>query len=235
MFGRSNSVSFQRYAYSQRRRRSWWPLPGWLTLLLFGILLGAGGLWYAQEEYLPPRLSAAESELLQNRLVTLEGERDRLQNDLRQTADKLQASEAQVERLTAELAKARTSIADLEEDIALFVVSLPPDPRSGDIGVRSARFEVDKGQLSYRVLMTDDRAKTSAPFKGVLVLEMLGRYPGRAEERLALEPMPVSIDRYAHAQGLTPLPDGFEPRQVTIRVLDRPDGTQLGLRIYNVR
>ena len=37
------------------------------------------------------------------------------------------------------------------------------------------------------------------------------------------------------ADGRVTLPAGFEARQVTIRVLDAPEGQVLGTRIYNVR
>ncbi|UCE30939.1 MAG: hypothetical protein JSW68_13000 [Burkholderiales bacterium] len=235
MFGRSKPVSFERYAYTSRRRRSsWWPLPSWLTILLIGIALGAGGLWYAQEEYLPPRLSAAESERLQTQLATVEGERDQLRTELGQTKGRLQSSESEVKRLSGELEQARESIDALEKDIELFVVSLPDDPRARPIGIRSARFGSAGDGLDYRVLLTDDR-NASGRFAGVMQLVVLGSFPGRSEERIELDPIEVAIDGYLHVRGRVPLPAGFAPRQVTILVFDRPGGRELGLRIYNVR
>ena len=57
MFGRSRPVVFNPYG----RRRSRWRLPRWLVLLLLGAALGVAGVLLAQERYLPPRLSAAQS------------------------------------------------------------------------------------------------------------------------------------------------------------------------------
>jgi hypothetical protein len=36
-------------------------------------------------------------------------------------------------------------------------------------------------------------------------------------------------------RGALPLPEGFDPQQVTLQVLDKPDGRQLGMRVLNVK
>src|SRR5439155_11951312 len=54
MFGQSKAVIFEPYG----RRRSRRTVPRWLVLLLSGIVVGAGGVVFVQERYLPPRLSA---------------------------------------------------------------------------------------------------------------------------------------------------------------------------------
>ena len=47
---------------------------------------------------------------------------------------------------------------------------------------------------------------------------------GRAGDSVALAPVPVSIGLYDTVRGNLPLPQGFKPRQTTIRVLDKPGG-----------
>ena len=56
MFGSPKPVVL---SYGARRQR--WRPPRWLVLLLSGIVIGAAGLWFVQERYLPPRLSASET------------------------------------------------------------------------------------------------------------------------------------------------------------------------------
>jgi hypothetical protein len=82
MFGRSNKpVTFDPYAGRRKRRR----VPSWLLLLLGGIGLGAGGLYYAQERYLPPRLSPADSARLQGAFDSADSARRRLEGELQET------------------------------------------------------------------------------------------------------------------------------------------------------
>lgn len=88
------------------------------------------------------------------------------------------------------------------------------------------------GKLDYHVLLTRDAA--TKPFDGVVELVVAGRRANGRNESVTLDPVAVSIGSYEHLQGSLPLPDGFAPRQVTIRVLDQPGGRQLGMRVYNV-
>lgn len=241
LFGRNKPVVFDPYGSS---RRSGFPIPRWLIILMLGIVLGAGGLFYAEENYLPPRLTPAESQRLQNRVAELEAERQRLQAELDKTtaearaaadtaAKQIASTQAENKKLATELAAARESVAPLQRDLALFAEILPPDPRGGAVAVRAANFANDAGQLDYHVLLTRDQ-KEGKPFEGVMELIVAGSRGGR-NDTVALDPLPVSFASYRHLRGKLPLPEGFEGRQVTVRVLDRVGGRQLGMRVLYVR
>jgi hypothetical protein len=231
LFRRNGPVVFERHAYGRRRK---WAVPNWLLLLLAGIALGVGGLFYVQEQHLPPRLTPEESTRLQSRVGELEGDRQRLQAALLKATAEAKAARADVERLGGELAAARESTGRLQKDLALFDEVLPPDPRGGAIGVRGARFANERGQLAYHVLVTRDR-DGKRPFKGVMELVVAGERASGRSETITLEPVDASFTGYQHLKGALPLPDGFAARQVTIRVLDRAGGTLHGMRVFNVR
>ncbi len=230
LFRRDGPVVFERHAYGRRRSRS---VPPWLLWLLAGIVVGAGGLFYAQEEYLPPRLTAAESQQLQARVGQLDAQRQRLQGALEKATAEAKAAQDGSERLAAELADARQSVERLRADLALFDEVLPPDPRGGAVAVRAAKFANDGGRLAYHVLLTRER-KGGKPFAGVMELAVAGDRAGR-NETIDLGPVEVSLAGYQHLRGSLPLPAGFAARQVTIRVLDRTGGAMQGMRVINVR
>lgn len=227
----SGPVVFERHAYGRHRRS--WTLPRWLSWLLAGILVGAGGLYYLQEEYLPPRLTPAQSAALQARVQELDATRQGLQAERDAAQARLKASSAANEQLAGDLAGARKTVERLRNDLALFDQVLPPDPRGGTVGVRAARFANEDGQLAYHVLLSREQ-KSGKPLQGAMQLAVAGERGGRSET-LTLGPLEVSLAGYQHLQGALPLPTGFQARQVTVRVLDGAGGRQLGTRVLNVR
>ncbi|GMV00713.1 MAG: hypothetical protein KJZ98_17220 [Burkholderiaceae bacterium] len=230
LFRRNGPVVFERHAYGGRRSRN---VPPWLLWLLAGIAAGAGGLFYVQEEYLPARLTPAESQQLQARVGELDAERQRLRAALARATAEAQSAQTGSERLTAELADARQSIERLRADLALFDEVLPPDPRGGAVAVRAAKFTNQDGRLAYHVLLTRER-RGGKPFAGAMELVVAGERGGR-NETIDLGPVEVSLAGYQHVRGALPLPAGFAARQVTIRVLDRTGGTLQGMRVINAR
>lgn len=230
LFRRNGPVVFEPHGY--RRRRSW-RIPRWLVFLVLGIVIGAGGLLYAQQEYLPQRLSPEESRELQTRLEQVDAERQRLQSALDEATGKAQASEAEGKRLATELATARQSVDRLQKDLALFDDVLPPDPRGGAVEVRAARFANDSGRLAYHVLLT--RENRGKAFRGVIEFVVTGERASGRNDTITLDPVEVTLASYEHARGTIPLPEGFLARQVTIRVLDAPGGRMQGMRVLNVR
>lgn len=241
LFGRNKPVVFEPYGST---RRSGFPIPRWLLVLMLGIVLGAGGISYIERNFMPPRLTPAESRTLQTRAQTLETERQALQGELDRTtaeartaaqtaAREIASTRAENEKLSSALAAARASVAPLQNDLALFLEVLPPDPRGGVIAVRAANFANDAGKLDYHVLLTRD-PKESASFKGVMEFVVTGNRGGRTDT-VTLEPLPVSVERYRHLRGEVPLPPGFDGRQVTVRILEEAGGRMLGMRVLYVR
>lgn len=229
MFGQSKPVVFEPYG----RRRSGRLMPRWLLLLLIGILIGAGGVLFVQQRYLPPRLSASASAALRNSLEKAETQGQRLQGELRDTTTKLQAALADKSGSAAALETSRATVKRLSQDIASLVAALPPDPRGGAVQVRAARFNLDQGALAYDVVLSREAAG-GKPLTGVMQFVVAGESDRGARTSVTLDPVAISVGAYASLRGSVPLPDGFRPRQATINVLDRVDGKLLGMRVLYV-
>lgn len=230
MTGRHKPVLFEPYGHRRQRRG----LPRWLVLLLAGIAVGVGAVIFVQERYLPPRLSASASAELRSTLAAAETERDRLQRELSGTTTRLNESLAAKKALDEELSGSRQTIAGLREDVASVLAALPPDPRGGSVEVRAGRFSVDAGKLVYDVMLSRERPG-SKPFTGVMQLVVAGDSARGSNTTIALKPVAVSVGHYQSLRGSLPLPQDFRPNQTTIRVLDRVDGNQLGMRVMLVK
>ena len=98
MFGSSKPVVI---SYGNRRQRA--RLPRWLLWLLIGVAAGAGGLWWAQERYLPPRLSADETRELRGAFEQADSERKSLKSQLAATTQRLDTATAAGKRQEIEL------------------------------------------------------------------------------------------------------------------------------------
>jgi hypothetical protein len=209
-------------------------MPRWLVLLLAGTAIGAGGVVFVQERYLPPRLSADASAKLRAAFEQADSERQRLKSELAGTARRLESTVAERKGLADELAASRQAVDRLRGDVTSLVASLPPDPRGGTVQVRAARFSTEAGQLLYDVVLSRDRAG-SKPLSGVMQLVVAGAPQRGGEATIRLKPVAISVGSVESVRGGLPLPDGFDPRQATINVLDRPDGKLLGMRVMHVK
>ena len=218
MFGSSKPVVL---SYGSRRRRGGRP-PRWLVLLLLGIAAGAGGLWSLQEKVLPARLSAEASSELRSAYEQADAERTSLKTQLATTTQQLAAAQATAQRQNEELAAPRAAAQKLRDDMTALIAALPADPRGGAVEVRTARFTVQGNALVYDVLLTRERADAAPPLTGVMQLGVLGVTARGAETTVALKPVDVSVGTHALVRGSLPLPDGVQPRRVTVQVLDAP-------------
>ena len=231
MFGRSKPVVFDRYARSRSRRL----LPRWLVLLLFGAALGAGGVIYVQERVLPARLSAADSAELQKSFEQADAERGRLETELGETRQKLEAALSEKQALAGRLETTQRDTEGLRQDVTSLVDALPPDPRGGTVAVRAARFDLgDGGNLAYEVVLSRDKPNAK-PLGGVIQFVVAGGSERGAPDPVTSEPRPISIGAYGVVSGSLSLPAGFKPRQATVQVLDKPGGKLLGMRVMYVR
>lgn len=230
MFGQSKPIPFNRYG----TRRSRWRPPRWLVLLLSGIAVGAASVVVVQERYLPPRLSAAAATSLRTAYERADAERARLTTELAATSQRLEATLADKQTLTDELAVGRSTADRLRSDVATLVASLPPDPRGGAVEVRSAHFTAQGGKLAYDVVLTRDRP-SAKPMSGVMQLVVAGDSSRGTEMSVPLKPVALSLGNHEVMRGSLALPEGFRPKQTTIQVLDRVGGRSLGMRVLPVK
>ena len=102
-------------------------MPRWLVLLLVGIGLSAGGVLFLQTNYGPQRLTVEQSEQLHSELSAANLERQRLQSQLEETTQQRDANKTGHEKLTSDLAEARSKIDALNKELVLFQDAMPPD------------------------------------------------------------------------------------------------------------
>ncbi|CAM5782454.1 putative protein OS=Rhizobacter sp. Root404 OX=1736528 GN=ASC76_08750 PE=4 SV=1 [Rhizobacter fulvus] len=223
-------VTFDPYG----RRRSRWRMPRWLLLLLVGIALGAGGLYFVQERYLPPRLSAGASIELRSAYETAEAARAKLAGELARTSQQLAQVTAEKKQLGDDLAGSRASVEALRGDLGAIVASLPPDPRGGAVEIRAARFDAEGRELTYDLLLTRARAGAGKPLGAALQLTVAGESAAGAAKSFTAPAETVLIGAQQVLRGKVALPEGLKPRQVTVQVLDRAGGRPLGMRVLLV-
>ncbi|QVQ24691.1 DUF6776 family protein [Achromobacter deleyi] len=231
MFGRSQRAVFKPSVYQpgQRTRR----MPRWLVLLLVGIALGAGGVLFLQTNYGPQRLTVEQSEQLHSELSASNLERQRLQTQLEEATQQRDANKSGHEKLTSDLTEARAKIETLNKELVLFQDAMPPDPRGGNLGIRSATFKRAPSQLDYQVLVMREE-RQGVPFKGTLTFSIDGTYPNGRAATVTPEGPALNVDRYDYSLGQLKLPDGFTPKVVVLRVMDGAQKQQ-AMRIYYVR
>jgi hypothetical protein len=228
MFGRNRPITFDPYA-RQRGRRG---LPRWLWLLLLGLAVGAGGVILVQQRYLPPRLSAAESARVQEAFDQADAERQRLTRELATSQQSLQRAEAARQTAQQALEAGREQADRWDADLAFVVDSLPSDPRPGQVAVRAAQFDADKGLLRYSLALS--RSGREAPLPVVLQIVASGQTANGEERSVALQPVTVNLGRQAVVRGQLPLPAGFRTRLATLKVQGAGGGPQLGMRVLRV-
>jgi hypothetical protein len=225
MFGRSKPVVFD--PYRGRRRRA--GLPGWLWALLIGLVVGGAGVIWAQEQWLPPRLSASATASLRQDFAQASAARDRLQAELASvTAERDEARQAR-DALQAERDALQARTDAFDQDLGFVVDALPPDPRGGTVAVRAARLSARQGTLDVSLALSH----ALKPFDGVVQLTASGTDGAGRERSAELQPIALRIAPYQVARARVPLPSGFAPELVTVRVLDK-GGRGLGLRIVRV-
>ena len=203
-------------------------------LLLAGTVAGAGAVVVVQERYLPPRLSPSASAQLRGALEQADGERLRLRDELSQAKRRLETVQSEKKAVADELALGRATTARLQEDLAAVVGSLPADPRGGAVEVRAGRFTAKGGLLNYNVVLTRQHA-SGKPMPGTLQLLVAGESERGTPTTVTAQPIPLSVGSHEVVRGSLPLPQGFKPRQTTIRVLDKVAGKPLGMRVLQVQ
>lgn len=232
MFGSSKRTTFKPTAYGSSRRKR--RIPRWLLLILTGVVLGAGGLLFLQKSYSPQRLTVEQSEQLHYDLTSANNDKQRLQAELSQQGRELTLARERLESQSKELDSSRKELQAIKDHIALFIDAMPPDPRGSSPGVNAASFTIKNDALNYAILIMQDKDKADKTFNGTLEMSLNGRYPNGRSGTIELDPISVSLNRYMHLEGSSPVPDGLKPRQVTVKILDG-NRRLIATRTLNVR
>lgn len=159
-------------------------------------------------------------------------ERSRIAAELAQTKHQLEDALTTQNRMAGDLATNHGNLGKQREHIEALLAALPPDPRGGVIAIRAADFKVNGDKLGYDMVFTRTEAK-GAPFSGVMQLHVAGKTAGGTETTVAGSSHGQGFSTYEIAHGSLPMPAGFVPRQITIRLLDRL-GDRVGMRVLNV-
>ena len=85
------------------------------------------------------------------------------------------------------------------------------------------------------MVLTRERADPTKPLAGVMQFSVLGLTARGAETTLTLKPVDVAVGTHALVRGSLPLPDGVQPRRVTVQVQDASGGKTLGMRVMLVK
>lgn len=210
-----------------------------MWLLLAGTALGSGAVLVVQEEVLPPRLTAQASSQLRSAFDVAEAERVRLAQTLSAANAQLAQAQDASKVLSQELAASRTLVDRQRGDLAALVEALPPDPRAGAgssaVAVRAVRLvSSNAGQLAYDVVLTREKA-TERPMAAVMQLVVTGESARRGETSVTLPPVAVALGLHAVLRGTLALPEGFRPRQASVRILSGQAGALLGMRVGLVK
>ncbi|TGV06938.1 hypothetical protein E4695_11325 [Alcaligenaceae bacterium 429] len=219
------------YDYSRRKRR----IPRWLVLMLTGVIIGAGGLLFIQTSYGPTRLTVEQSEQLHFDLNSANAENQRLQSQLGQTTRELEEIQTRLKSQQGSLDNHDQIVEALKKDIDLFADAMPADPRGTSPGIRSASFSTSDGKLNYNILLMQDKEQADQTFTGEMHFNIQGRYPNGRTGYIDLDPIEVSVGRYAHLIGDVTLPDGVSPRQITIQIFEPGNKRAKAMRIINIR
>ncbi len=215
MFGSSKSRAFKPVPFGQsyRRRKG---VPKWLLWLVAGMAVGSAGFYYAEKELMPPRLSFIESQSLKSDADKANKARDEMATKLADATSKMKQAQAEKLEATNKMNTALARVDPLKKDLELFLKTLPPDPRGNAVAVRAGLFSSSAGKLNYHVLFTRDKAGSDV-FKGALRLVVSGNRGGK-EVSIDLPSQDISIEGYQHANGALDLPDGFQAREVSVKL-----------------
>lgn len=217
-----------------RQQRPWrvWVLV--VALLLVGGALAAGMYEMGRRAAKPAVESVTnrseEIAQLQQQLVDITGERDRLRATANTAGAELQMARAAQERLAQQLKTAEADVGQIKEDLGFFESMLPATGDTSGIHVRSFRVALDEAQpraVHYRLLAMQGGSKAfveQPDFMGELQFTISAVRDGKP---LALTlpqpgdpPLPkVRLTHYQRIEGDLMVPQGVEVRAVMVRIV----------------
>lgn len=222
------------YGYTRRSRG----IPRWLLLLITGAILGAGGVLFLQRSYGPQRLTVEQSEQLRTDLNTVNLENQRLSAESSKIQAQIQQAQQDLQAQTARAEQLRKQAADMQAGVASLIQAIPPDPRGTSPGIRSADMIARDGGLDYRILLIQDLpdGQSEAPtLHGRIKLIAQGSYPNGNTAYADLVEQPLDMGRYIVVEGRADLPHkAFRPRQVTIQIMADGSDKVIATRTFRV-
>jgi len=229
IFGGQRTV----YLKSSGRGRRW-SVPAWVWVLSAGAALGAAGVLTWQQQG-PKRLTREESSVIHARAERAQSELAHAAKELSDTRRQLETAKTEGARALADLKTARKSVETLRQDLVLLGEALPPDPRGGEVGVRSARFQQDGGELAWSALLTREPG-AARPVRGGIEITLYGTNAEGRPEMIRAEPAPLAFEgAFLKAQGQVAVKPGFTARQAMVRVVEAGSSKVLGTRTFNIR
>ena len=154
---------------------------------------------FLQTNYGPQRLTVEQSEQLHSELSAANLERQRLQSQLEETTQQRDANKTGHEKLTSDLAEARSKIDALNKELVLFQDAMPPDRAAATWASARPRSSAP-GLLDFQVLVMREE-RQGAPFKGTLTFSIDGSYPNGRVATITPEGPTLNVDRYDYALG----------------------------------
>lgn len=153
-----------------RRSKSFLPF-------LVGLIVGVGGYWFVQANYLPHESSEIDNKDLTKQIEVLKYEKEALVRQVHEAQAnalvlKSQIEEAEKKKLQDEESKKDlnpiTPVAEEEnnDSIDALLKTLPEDTTDSPIGVRLAEFKGYKGHLNYKLILSEkDKSITDRTIK----------------------------------------------------------------------
>ena len=219
-------------------------------LLVLGVSIGAAGMYYYEfnqwqrdiEQLKREHQAQVQSTLLQEQITN-----QALKNQLDQMQAKSMLDQATISRFTEQTARLQEELSERNEELLFYEEMLPAGP-SGSISLRGLEINREGRRIQFKVVLSRNLSEDK-PFKGRLQFQAKGIADGKevsinllpeqltADNRLAEPPaagtkgnnlknmranpiLDLEFSRIQRSQGLLVLPEGFEPFEVTLRVLE---------------
>lgn len=195
-------------------------LAGGMTLLAYDLGRGFTGFH--------PRASQQRIAKLEQQVLQLSGERDRLSAIANAADSSLNIERSAQQQLALQVQNLSASNAQLKEDLAFFESLLPTATGPAGIGIRRLTLEMAvPGQLRYRLLAMQG-GRAARDFSGSLQLAVTVSLQG--QESVLLYPEQKSAQaasfklqfrHYQRVDGVLTLPAGATVKKVEARVLEQ--------------
>jgi hypothetical protein len=210
--------------------RPQWPWQVRLALGLVAVVACLVAVWWAYGlgRGGSGRQQAAQ---LEQQLLQLTQEREKLQTDANAAESKLNIEHAAQQQLMKQVKTLEAENNRLKEDLAFFESLMPADAGShGGIAIRRMTLDSVAGnQVRYRLLVMQG-GKRDVEFNGNLQLTLTGlqagksvtlQFPDAKAQNASVDQYKINFKHYQRLEGVLLLPDGMQVKSLQARVLER--------------